>query len=65
MQDTFILRIDSFDGEDSHVHVGDDEQDFLYCIVKVRHDGSAVIVDSAYRSYEEAAEAWPEAAARV
>jgi len=57
----FIVKIESFDGRDTFLHCGNDDQDFLYAVVSVGADGRAEIVDSAYRSYEEAAEAWPEA----
>jgi len=63
MKRTFIVKIESFDGRDCFLHCGNDEQDFLYAVVSVDADGSAEIVDSAYRTYEEAAEAWPEAVA--
>ncbi|MBX3403998.1 MAG: hypothetical protein KF699_11370 [Phycisphaeraceae bacterium] len=58
----FIVRIESFDGRDTFLHCGNGEQDHLFAVVGVDADGRAEIVDSAYRSYEEAAAAWPEAA---
>ncbi len=57
-----IVRIDSFDGSDTFLHCGNDEQEHLFCVINVNDDNSASIVDSAYRSMEEALEAWPEAA---
>lgn len=53
-----IVKIESFDGRDSYVHVGDDHQDYLFAVVGLNDDGHAEILDSAYRSYEEAARAW-------
>lgn len=61
-QQHFIVMIESFDGRDSFLHCGNDEQDHLFAVVSVNADGRAQVVDSAYRSYEEAAAAWPEAA---
>jgi hypothetical protein len=58
----FIVKIESFDGRDTYLHCGDDNQDYLFAVVSVDADGRAEIVDSAYRSYEEAAATWPEAA---
>ncbi len=58
----FIVKIESFDGRDTFVHCGSGEQDYLFAVVSVDADGRAEIVDSAYRSFEEAAATWPEAA---
>lgn len=60
-QQHFIVKIESFDGRDTFVHCGNDEQDYLFAVVSVDADGRAEVVDSAYRSFEEAAAAWPEA----
>lgn len=61
----FIVKIESFDGRDTFVHCGSgEEQDYLFAVVSVDADGRAEVVDSAYRSYEEAAAAWPEAGVR-
>lgn len=60
----FIVKIEGFDGRDTFLHCGNDEQGYLFAVVSVRADGRAEVVDSAYRSYEEAAAAWPEAKAR-
>lgn len=57
MSRNFIVKIESFDGRDTFLHCGNDEQDFLYAVVNVDEMGRAEVVDSAYRSYEEAAEA--------
>ena len=64
-QHHFIVKIESFDGRDTFLHCGTDEQYHLFAVVSVDADGRAEIVDSAYRNYEEAAAAWPEAAVRT
>jgi hypothetical protein len=56
-----IIRIESFEGRDTFIRCGDDHQDFLFAVVAVNEPGHAEIVDSGYRSYDEAAQAWPEA----
>lgn len=58
----FILRIESYEGENSHIRCGDDAgaQDFLYCVVVTKLDGTAEIVDSGYRSEAELRQAWTE-----
>lgn len=63
VQRHFIVKIESFDGG-TFLHCGNDEQAYLFAVVSVGAVGSAEIVDSAYRSYDEAAAAWPEAARR-
>ena len=60
MGQQFIVKIESFDGRDTYLHCGNDHQDYLFCVVRVGDDG-ADIVDSGYRSFGEAAEAWPDA----
>ena len=40
---------------------GDDRRDYLFEIVRVDADGTAAVVDSGYRTFAEAIEAWPEA----
>jgi hypothetical protein len=62
MERKFIVKLESFEGRDTYVRCGDDRQDFLYCIISVGDDGSAEIVDNSYRSFGEAATAWPDAA---
>lgn len=57
----FILKIESFEGRDTFVRCGDDDQDYLFAVVSVDEKGRAEIVDGGYRSYDEAAVAWPEA----
>ena len=57
-----VLKIESYEGEDTFLRCGNERQDYLYAIVAVDADGSAEIVDSSYRSIAEALEAWPEAA---
>jgi len=64
MSQRLVLRIDSFDGRDTYLHCGNDEQQHLYAIVLVNEDGNAEIIDSAYRTLEEAIETWPEAMPR-
>jgi hypothetical protein len=62
MKTCVVVKIESYDGEDTHLHCGDEVQDFLFCIVLI--DGGATeIVDNGYRSYAEAIDAWPQAAA--
>lgn len=61
MERQFIVKIESFDGSDTYIHCGNDRQDYLYCIISVGDDGDAGIVDNGYRSFSEAAEAWPDA----
>jgi hypothetical protein len=62
MRRLVIVKIESYVGRDTYLECGGDNgQDFMYCVVVVNDDNSAEIVDSSYRSYEEAVEAWPEA----
>lgn len=58
----FILKLDSYDGEDTHLRCGDDAgvQDFLFCVIVTKGDGTAEIVDNGYRSEEELRQAWME-----
>lgn len=56
-----ILRIDSYEGDDTYIRCGDGEQDYLFAVVQLSAAGEAEIVDSGYRSFAEAARAWPEA----
>jgi len=60
----YILRFESFDGKDTYVHCGDHQQDFLFCVVATHPDGTASVIDSGYRSEEEARTAWSEIARR-
>lgn len=57
-----VLRIESYEGEDTFLRCGNGRQDYLYAIVAVGPDGSAEVVDSSYRTMAEALEAWPDAA---
>jgi len=59
-----VVKIESYEGEDTFMRCGSDRQDFLYAIVAVDLDGSAEIVDSSYRTLNEALSAWPQAAPR-
>ena len=54
----FVLKLETFEGKDTFVHCGDHQQNFLFCIVVTNPDGTATIVDSGYRSEEEARAAW-------
>jgi len=65
MKNLFIVKIESFEGADTYIRCGDDQQDYLFCVISVDAGGHAEIVDSAYRSFAEAAEAWPEAAGGI
>jgi len=57
-----IIKIESFEGRDTYLRCGNDRQDYLYGIVGITTTGQAEIIDSGYRSFDEAAAAWPEAA---
>jgi len=61
MDRQFIVKIESFEGRDISIQCGDGQQDYLYCVVNIDDDGSAEIVDNGYRSFSEAAKAWPDA----
>jgi hypothetical protein len=62
MKTCVVVKIESYDGDETHLHCGDEVQDFLFCIVLIDGYG-AEIVDNGYRSYAEAIEGWPQAAA--
>lgn len=55
----FVLRIDSYEGDDTFLHCGDETQDYLYAIAAIDALGRAEIIDSSYRTLEEVYEAWP------
>jgi hypothetical protein len=57
-----VVKLKSYEGEDTYLRCGNDRQNHLYAIVAVDPDGTAEIVDSSYRTRGEALEAWPEAA---
>ena len=57
----FVLRIDSYEASDTFLYCGNERQNYLYAIVSADGEGRAEIVDSSYRTREEAIEAWPEA----
>ncbi len=61
MRQYLVLKLESFQGEDTFLNCGNEEQDYLYCVVLVDAHGSAEIIDNGYRSAVEALEAWPEA----
>ncbi len=56
-----VIKIESYEGDDTFVRCGDEQQDHLFAIVSIDPDGNAEIVDSSYRTMQEALEAWPEA----
>lgn len=56
-----VVKIESYEANDTFVRCGNGQQDFLYAIIAVDRDGSAEIVDSGYRTFAEALEAWPQA----
>lgn len=59
-----VLKLESYEAEDTFLRCGDETQDYLFAIVAVEADGTAEIVDSSYRSMDEALRAWPEAASQ-
>lgn len=60
-----VLKLESFEGSDTFLRCGDEKRDYLFVIVAVDSDGTAEVVDSGYRTFAEAIEAWPEARPRV
>lgn len=60
-----VVKLESFEGSDTFLRCGDDTRDYLFAVVAIDPDGSAEVVDSAYRTFEEATEAWPEARPRA
>jgi hypothetical protein len=58
----FIVKIESFEGRDAYLQCGNNKQDYLFCIISIDDRGSTEIIDNGYRSFGEAANAWPEAA---
>lgn len=58
----FIVKIESFEGQDTYIRCGSNDQAYLFAVVAVDEAGNAEIVDNGYRSHNEAALAWPEAA---
>jgi len=61
MERQFIVRVDSFEGRDTYLRCGDYKQDHLFCVISIDGEGKPEIVDNGYRSFGEAAEAWPDA----
>ena len=57
-----IVKIESYEGEDTFLRCGDERQNHLFAVVAIDADGTAEIVDSSYRTMGEALQAWPEAA---
>ena len=60
MGSKYIVKIESYEGDDTFLNCGDDTQDFLFCVVSGEADGHAEIIDNGYRTYEEASKAWPQ-----
>ena len=58
----YILALESLDGEDCMIYLEADgvATEFLFCVVLIGPEG-AEIIDSGYRSLNEARSAWPEA----
>lgn len=59
-----IVKLESFEGRDTFLRCGDDRRDYLFTVVAVARDGTAEVIDSGYRTFTEAADAWPEARPR-
>lgn len=64
MAQHFIIKIESFEGRDTYIRCGSEDQDYLFAVVAVDESGNTEIVDSGYRSLDEVARAWPEAGIR-
>lgn len=56
-----IVKLESFEGKDTFLRCGDETRDYLFTVIAIDPDGTAEVVDSGYRSFNEAAAAWPEA----
>jgi hypothetical protein len=56
-----IVKLESFEGKDTFLRCGDDARDYLFTIITIEPDGTAEVIDSGYRTFDEAAAAWPEA----
>ncbi len=56
-----IVLLESFEGSDTFVRCGDEYQQHLYCVVAINESEQAEIIDSGYRTVEEAAQAWSKA----
>lgn len=54
----FVIRIDSFEGRDTHLRCGNKSQDFLFAVIALDERGIGSIVDSGYRTRLEAEAAW-------
>jgi hypothetical protein len=57
----FVVRIESYDGDDTFLRCGDGKQDFLFAIAALNGIGGLEIMDQGYRSEVEALKAWPDA----
>jgi hypothetical protein len=60
----FVLKLESFQGRDTFLQCGNETQDYLFAIIVADDRGNAELIDSAYRSMNEAVRAWPEACPR-
>lgn len=60
MQRLYVVMIESYDGDDTYLHCGNESQNHLFCVVRVDTEGQAEIIDNGYLTYKEALEAWPE-----
>lgn len=56
-----VVKLESFEGSDTFLRCGNEFQEHLFTVISVHPDGSAEVVDSAYRTFAEAIAAWPEA----
>jgi len=56
----FVVKINSYDGADTYLSCGSENQDFVFAVIALEDDGGAWIVDNGYRSRAEAELAWPE-----
>jgi hypothetical protein len=56
----FVVKLESYEGEDTFLRCGNEGQDFLFAIALLV-DGYLEIIDNGYRTQIEALEAWPEA----
>ena len=43
-----IVKVESYEGDDTFVRCGDDRQDYLFAIVRIEADGSAEITDNGF-----------------
>jgi len=53
-----IVRIDSYEGEDTFLRCGSATQDHLFAVIRIEENGAATLVDNGYRTHDEARVAW-------